>query len=126
MMALNVVKEQQGVGRLWAAKAGARQGLVVAAGGSGRGGHKDRAEPLALGVCRVGVFLWAHPVTGGIQGADRAPSWVPTRGAPTGPQGAGGCSGDTQLTPMAPQLVLQPGPQRGMGFPQKSCEAMRF
>lgn len=36
MMALNVVKELCGVGRLRAAKAGDRQGLVVADGGSGR------------------------------------------------------------------------------------------
>ena len=39
MMALNVVKEQHAVGRLWAAKAGARRGLVVTAGGSGQAGH---------------------------------------------------------------------------------------
>lgn len=105
------------MGRLWAAKAGARQGLVVAAGGSGQAGHKDGAEPLTLGICRVGVFLWAHPValTGGIQGADS----VPTHGAPTAPQGARGCSGDTQLTSMVPQLVSAARSSERDGFPSE-------
>lgn len=103
MMALNVVKEQHGVGRLRAAKAGARRGLVVTAGGSGRAGHKDRAKPLTLGICRVGVFLWVCPVAlmGGIWGGDRAPSWVPTHGpwgSHTTPRSQGR-SGETLANP---------------------------
>lgn len=56
MMGLNVLQEQLGVGRLRAAMAGDRRGLVVAASGS-----QDRGEPLMLGIQRVGILLWAHP-----------------------------------------------------------------
>lgn len=79
MMALNAVKEQCGVGKLRAAEAGDSRGLVVTAGGSGQTGWGDGAEPLALGICRVGVFLRACPVVlgDGILGGDRSPRRVP-------------------------------------------------
>lgn len=113
MMALNVVKEQHGVGRLRAAKAGARRGLVVTAGGSGRAGHKDRAKPLTLGICRVGVFLWVCPVAlmGGIQGGDRAPSRVPTHG-PWGSHTTPRSRGRSGETPANPEESDGPAAER--------------
>lgn len=128
MMALNAVKEQCGVGRLWAAKAGDRQGLVVTAGGSGRTRCGDGAKPLALGISMVGVFLWACPLVlaVGIQRGDGVPSWVHTHGAwgSHAPQETGARQGleMPRFTPgraMALRLVSAARPSDWGGFPSK-------
>lgn len=73
MMGLNVRQEQLGVGRLRAAMAGDRQGLVVTASGS-----RDRGEPLMLGIQRVGILLWAHPAAlRVVSGGNRLPGKCP-------------------------------------------------
>lgn len=54
MMALNVVKEQCGVGRLWTTEAGDRRGLVAMDGGSG---CWDGAETLTSGISRAAGLL---------------------------------------------------------------------
>lgn len=109
MMALNVVKEQHGVGRLRAAKAGARRGLVVTDGGSGRAGHKDRAKPLTLGICRVGVFSGSVVLCSWVvfRGGDRAPSRVPTHG-PWGSHTTPRSRGRSGATPANPEETNGP------------------